>query len=198
MAENWKAVPGHEGVYEVSDHGRVKSLNRTILVTRKGRKIRRRFPGQMISIHTDKRGYQRLCLQKAGEVRPVQVSWIVMEAFVGPRPPGQVVRHLDDNKSNNRLSNLAYGTVADNAEDARRNGTLNIGEKHARSKINSVMARIIYRIGLRMTAKEIAGVFGIHHGTVYNIRRGACWAHATAAQRAAAAYAVLREVNDEA
>lgn len=45
------------------------------------------------------------------------------EAFLGPRPDGLVVRHLDDDRTNNRASNLAYGTASDNQRDSVRNGT---------------------------------------------------------------------------
>ena len=51
-----------------------------------------------------------------------KVASLVAFAFIGPRPDGNVVRHLDGNKDNNRADNLAYGTHQDNADDDRRLG----------------------------------------------------------------------------
>lgn len=100
MSENWKWVPGHEGDLEVSDHGRV----------------RRYLPG-----HNDTDGYLRISGGKRG-ARALSVHHLVASVFLGPRPEGAVVRHLNDTKTDNRASNLAYGTRADNWADGERNG----------------------------------------------------------------------------
>ena len=55
---------------------------------------------------------------------------VIAELFIGPRPDGQMVRHLDDDKENNHASNLAYGTHLDNVADATRNGRMAKGDKH--------------------------------------------------------------------
>lgn len=57
---------------------------------------------------------------------------LVAAAFIGPRPPGKIVRHLDGNRKNPRWGNLAYGTYAENTQDAIAHGT-HSGEKPDRS-----------------------------------------------------------------
>lgn len=58
------------------------------------------------------------------------VHLLILEAFQGPRPEGTVTRHLDGDKTNNRLSNLRRGTPAENSQDAMRHGT-HIGTERA-------------------------------------------------------------------
>ncbi len=103
--EQWRPIPGWEGLYQVSDHGRVRSL-RTGKILKAGMNRRHR--------------HVALC---SGGGKSFRVHRLVMEAFVGPLPEGMEVRHLDDDPDNNRLSNLVYGTRSENMLDRVRNGT---------------------------------------------------------------------------
>ncbi|WP_136244753.1 NUMOD4 domain-containing protein [Mycobacterium intracellulare] len=120
--EQWRAVVGYEGLYEVSDHGRVRSLDRTIphnLWPHTSRTIR----GRMLTPNTRRpHGYQTVQLCRNNKVNRAEVHWLVLEAFVGSRPPGMFGLHWDDDGSNNRLSNLRWGTNRENQLDAIRNG----------------------------------------------------------------------------
>lgn len=104
--ERWARLPGYEDYFWVSSIGRVYAAPRR---TTAGR-IRR--PGVEV-----KSGY--LSHRLLGKTFRVHV--LVALAFIGPRPDGMVVRHLDDDPSNNTVENLAYGTRQDNADDAVRN-----------------------------------------------------------------------------
>jgi HNH endonuclease/NUMOD4 motif len=108
--ETWRPVCGHPG-YEVSDLGRVRSLDRVIHFP-DGRS--RRAPGVPLSPVADKLGYRFVTL--AGRRRPVHQ--LVLEAFVGSRPDGYESLHGNDVPSDNRLTNLRWGTRADNVQDA--------------------------------------------------------------------------------
>jgi hypothetical protein len=108
--ERWLPVVGWEGLYEVSDVGRVRSLPRN---TTRGKVLR---PGSVPA------GYPAVNLHKAGDGgRTRTIHTLMAAAFIGPRPPGQYVRHLDDVKTHNVLSNLAYGPPRANTEDMIRN-----------------------------------------------------------------------------
>ena len=109
--EEWRAVPGYEGHYEVSDHGRVRSLDR-VVVDRKDRTLRCR--GRVLRPGTNRYGYQYVSLSKGGTGKTVTVHRLVTAAFIGPRPVGLDVMHADDNPANNHLSNLSYGTTTEN------------------------------------------------------------------------------------
>lgn len=120
MSEEWRAIPGYEGYFEVSTLGRVRSLDRT--VERKNG-IVQKVSEKLLS--TDKRtdkGYICVSLRKDGKRRTVNVHDAMAAAFLGPRPEKHYVRHWDDDRDNNTLANLRYGLPGDNSRDAVRNG----------------------------------------------------------------------------
>ena len=115
MVEEWRPVPGWETLYEVSDQGRVRSLPRT---TRTGS-----WEGRVRKPNILKSGHLQVALWKESRRTTLGIHVLVMAAFVGPRPEGQEVRHLDGNPANNTLLNLTYGTRSDQRMDDVRNGT---------------------------------------------------------------------------
>jgi hypothetical protein len=81
--------------------------------------------------------YPTVSLKIDGKFRPVKVHLIVAYAWHGPPKPGQICRHLDDNPNNFDSDNLAWGTHAENMQDAIRNGRYLVGERHHRIGIRS-------------------------------------------------------------
>lgn len=109
--EEWRQIPGWPG-YLVSDHGRVRSPHSW-----------RGQPNRILLGNPSVQGYPTVTLCSAGERRRTRVHVLVAEAFLGPRPEGQVIRHLDGNQLNNRPENLRYGTPGENERDKVRHGT---------------------------------------------------------------------------
>ena len=68
-------------------------------------------------------GYQQVNLYREGRQHDVYVHHLVAEAFLGPRPGGMEIRHLNGNQLDNRADNLAWGTHGDNERDKVRHGT---------------------------------------------------------------------------
>jgi len=108
-AEEWRPVAGFAD-YEVSDLGRVRSRSR------------KRSP-RVLACPPGTRGYRKVTLRREGKNFTRHVHVLVCEAFHGPRPDGQMVRHLDGNQLNNAASNLAWGSAVENAADMKRHGT---------------------------------------------------------------------------
>ena len=109
--EEWRAVPGYEGLYQVSSWGRVLSLPR------------KSTQGGIRKLQTNSKGYQYVALCKDGVVRTHSVHELVAAAFYGPRPAwAEVIRHLDDDPSHNHADNLTYGTFSENMFDRGRHG----------------------------------------------------------------------------
>lgn len=113
-AERWLPAVGHPD-YEVSDHGRVRSIGRTVL-GKDGRRLR--FKGR--PRRPVARGNGHLWITFPGQVNR-SVHSLVLEAFVCPRPPGMWGCHADDDPTNNHLSNLRWAFPRDNHADMKRN-----------------------------------------------------------------------------
>ena len=107
MEEIWKDVPEYENLYQVSNLGRVKSLERTIK-TKKGvyQKFKERI--KTTNSRNTKNGYLRVSLCKQGKQKTFLVHQLVAIAFLGHKINGMkyVVNHKDFNKLNNNASNL--------------------------------------------------------------------------------------------
>lgn len=115
--EQWRPVVGFEGLYEVSNIGRVRSLDRQIGNGARGTRFMR---GRLLSAKPgSKNGYLYVSV---GNTRRL-VHRLVLEAFVGPCPEGMECCHNDSNRTNNRVENLRWGTRFDNCQDIREAGT---------------------------------------------------------------------------
>lgn len=116
--ERWLPVPGREGLYEVSDQGRVRSMDR-IITCRNG--VKQHYPGKTLTPTLAVTGYYHIDLGRDG------VRWLVhrlvLTAFVGVAPPGAECCHNDGNRANNRLENLRWDTHTANMYDKQRHGT---------------------------------------------------------------------------
>ena len=111
----WKPIVGFPD-YEVSDRGEIRSRDR---VNSYGRRVRGRLMQQ--SFNSD--GHLKCELRVDGKGVTVKVHRVVLEAFVGPCPPGEECRHLNDVKTDNRWpENLKWGTRSENMYDRTRNG----------------------------------------------------------------------------
>lgn len=115
--EHWRPVAGIENRYEVSCRGRVRRRYLELAVPRQSSpKPARVVLPELVLRGTLQKGYVWHGLGRGGSTRRA-AHRLIAEAFIGPRPPGQVVRHLDGNKLNNAVENLAYGSVAENIGD---------------------------------------------------------------------------------
>jgi hypothetical protein len=132
MTEQWRDVVGYEGIYSVSDEGRVRSEERVIEVAGAGRAGPwRRVKARIMKQHADPRGQMHLGLHFDGIQEMVVVQRLVLAAFVGPCPPGMESQHRDGNLANNTLANLRYVTRRDNAANCIRNGNhQNVNQTH--------------------------------------------------------------------
>jgi hypothetical protein len=121
MTEQWLPVAGWEGAYEVSDQGRVRSLERTVL--RRGHGGKRRVPAKLLTPSPNDKGTMAVGLGNGTrKTTRRQVGRLVLETFVGPCPPGLECCHANDNPADNRLINLRWDTRSANQVDRVHNG----------------------------------------------------------------------------
>lgn len=133
FAEEWRDVVGFEGIYQVSNYGRVKSLPR---VVRKGGKTGEVLTKEMqLTPRQDQNGYTRVYLNENGRTRFMPVHRLVAKAFI-PNPDNKPqVNHIDGNKSNNCVSNLEWCTNSENQKHAYRIGLNRVTGRAGRPKV---------------------------------------------------------------
>lgn len=167
LRERWRPVPDWKD-YEVSTLGRVRSWKTRTSAT----------PGAILRWLRGPQGYWQVNLHEDGVRATKQVHKLVALAFLGPRPEGMQIRHLDGNPQNPKLSNLAYGTCAENCADARVHGTYVHGESCGKSKLTE--AQVLEIRSLRasgMVYREIGQLYGVSITNVYDICRRKTWTH---------------------
>lgn len=119
--EEWRPVPGYEGSYEVSNLGRVRSLERSVKTT--DERIRT-VPSKVLKQTANRNpGYLKVGLSRGGSVTVYRVHRLVAQVFVPGEGPGLEVCHQDGNHRNNESGNLRWGTRGDNLRDSVRHGT---------------------------------------------------------------------------
>lgn len=165
MSEVWKPVTGYEGLYEVSDLGRVRSLDR-VVTGKDGRD--ERHNGKILRSQKLYNGYLEVHVSKNGKRKHRTIHSLVAEAFLGPRPRGRDVMHVDGDRANNALENLRYGTRSENLRS-----TYAYGGKQANGKLS---LEDVTDIRKRLTANEpvlsIAERYGVNSAAVYHIKNG--------------------------
>lgn len=132
--EEWRPVVGWEGLYEVSDQGRVRSLDRHLTVrSRWGQMMPQTYRGQLMTISdAHAGGYCTVKLTRDGKGSMHYVHRLVLEAFVGPRPDGMEACHNSGDPADNRPGNLRWDTTTGNMADKVRHGTNGEGPRKTR------------------------------------------------------------------
>lgn len=169
MTEDWRWIPGYEGLYQVSSLGRVASVP--------GRRRRERL---VFSPEITGAGYRRATLCRDGARSRASIHVLVLLAFAGPRPPGAVCRHLDGDRKNNQLANLRWGTQEENCADRARHGRTprSAGIANGAAKLTAASVREIRQ---RYAAGELqaglAAEYGVVQSRISAIVRRASWRH---------------------
>lgn len=172
--ETWRPIPGFKN-YEVSSIGRIRSWK--IKGSNANRLTSKPW---LLKTPRANTGYLMVCLSFTnGKQRSYPIHRLVALAFLGRPKPGEVCRHLNDNKLDNRPGNLAWGTQRENVLDAIRNGT-RTGERASGAKLTK--QQVIEILASNESAKSLAKRYGIEFHTIYDIRLGKTWKEIPRAQ----------------
>jgi hypothetical protein len=165
--ERWLPIPGYEGLYEVSDLGRVRSKKRS-------------SEWRLINPKTTSKGYKVIGLYTNGNREVVQIHRLVLSAFVGPRPKGCFGCHNNGIASDNKLPNLRWDTQAGNMSDKAKHGTTpsQAGSKNPRAKLTeSEVVEIRRRLEIGHSQKLIAKDYAVAATLISQIHLRQIWTH---------------------
>ena len=149
----WRPIPGFAG-YEASEGGQVRNV----------------LTGRVLGIN--KFGKSQLWID--GRNKTIRTGRLILLAFKGPSldPECNFARHLDDDVLNNRLDNLAWGTVADNYADAVRNGTdYSACRRGRKQSAETVAKRVAARAGYRHSPETLAKISQSHSSPEMRARK---------------------------
>ena len=164
MSETWTAIAGFDGVYEVSDRGRVKRI-----LTSAGARA-----GRVLIPQAMKRGYLRVTLWKGGEAKRFLLHRLVALNFIGNSP--LQINHKDGDKNNNAVFNLEFVSPKENIHHAMTTGLRDTrGEKNSQAKLNDKTVRMIRRSSL--SGYRLAKQLNVTQRVISLIRRGLAWEH---------------------
>ncbi len=175
MREEWRPVQGYEGRYEVSNLGRVRSIDRfytdAIGVTQ-------RYTGRVLRPVKAGAGYDTVVLSAKGVQRRVYVHRLVAAAFLEPQDGRREVNHMNGNKTDNRAANLEYVTPAENKSHASRMGLLAVGSRNTQTKLKAEDVIEIRRLLAEGEYQRvIASKYGVCQTTIGDIHRSVTWRH---------------------
>lgn len=174
VAEEWRTVEGYEGCYEVSNQGRVRSIDKVVrtnggrFATKRG-KIRRSVMG--------KAGYYLVTLCDACKTKTFLVHRLVATAFVPACADRPHVNHINGIKTDNRPENLEWVTPKENKRHASELGLTPSGERQGNAKLTWDRVKEIRRIYIETGAKQrdLAKQFGISQPTVAQVVQWKTW-----------------------
>lgn len=183
--EIWLPVVSYDGLYEVSDLGRVRSLDRSKWNGRCFYVQRGRVLSQKPNVRS---GYVHVNLCKDGIAESLVAHRLVLEAFVGPCPEGMECCHNNGVRHDIRLLNLRWDTIANNHADKHLHGTSRAGKalawidsrgvNNGQAKIDDSIVRQMFKMRAEgLLNKEIAERISMSNMTVSLVLRRKSWSH---------------------
>jgi hypothetical protein len=181
IIERWLPVAGYEGLYEVSDMGRVRSLDRICYSPKRGAQKRK---GTILvnKVNKNRLSYRQVTLWKEGTAVYLYVHRLVLSAFAGPGPDGKQCAHGDGDTGNNRLTNLRWATIPENMSDKKLHGTDSSGERNGAAKLTEDQVRVIRLEYARHSyhdsnSLELAQRYRISRASLGHIVNRKTWTH---------------------
>lgn len=168
--ETWKDVKGYEGLYQDSDKGRVKSLERISIMKNGSKRLIRE---RILKPRPTRDGYVQVCLcNSKGEKKNSFIHRLVCEAFHKNPMNKPCVNHIDENKTNNAVSNLEWCTYKENNNHGIHNAKIGKANVKNKSKPVGQYTTDGELIKVWQSASEVKRQLGFSHGFIGDTARG--------------------------
>jgi hypothetical protein len=171
IKEIWKDIPNYEGMYQISNLGRVKSLSREVFHGNG-----KRFCDETImKPKLETTGYFSICLRKDRASKTIKIHRLIAMLFIDNPQNKATVNHINGIKTDNRIENLEWCTIQENIQHAISTGLKRTakGEKHGQSKLlDSDIEYIKNNYIKHKNSKQLSQMFGITYGYVSMIAKG--------------------------
>lgn len=151
MEEIWKPISNFEGLYEVSNLGNVRSVDRIKTQWNRYQNVKVKYKGQLLKKHK-LRGYYAVNMWKNGKMYNKQIHRLVAQAFIPNQDNFPIVNHIDGNKTNNRVENLEWCSYSHNTKEAYRIGLKTISDKHKQAT-----RKLGLQSGKKIAQKDLLG-----------------------------------------
>ena len=177
--EQWKPIKEWKGFYEISDLGRVKSLDHVVeRFSISGNLCFCHYKGRVLKLVIRRDGYRKVTLSRSGKRKDYNVHRLTFRAFHG-KITAEHIMHLDGDSGNNKAENLRQGSASCNDAFKIDHGTQARGERQGRSKLTKkdVIEIRAFVVAGELTHAAIAEIYGISRGTVSNIASRRTWKH---------------------
>ncbi|MEO0849205.1 MAG: NUMOD4 domain-containing protein [Cyanobacteria bacterium J06648_1] len=175
-------IRGYEGYYQVSNYGKVRSLDRVIKEkTGKTQTLK----GRVLKLRINPGGYYYIGLGKNGTKATFAIHQLVAQVFLDNPENKPIVNHIDGKKLNNSVANLEWATYSENLKHAYKTGLRQavqieaVGSKNYKRKLKPEQVIEIKRLLAtgNLTHKEIAIRFSVARSTITEIKSGKRWNH---------------------
>ena len=170
--EIWKDIESYEGIYQVSNYGKIKSLKRNVLMKGKFNYFKEE---KILNPSTHKNGYLAIGLTKENKTKTFKVHRIVALHFIDNFLNKPEINHIDSDKSNNNVLNLEWCTSKENKEHAVKNKLNAFGEKSSGSKLTEKEVLEIRESNLSPT--ELSEKYKVNKGSISSIKNRKTWNH---------------------
>lgn len=162
MNEIWKDIEGYEGLYQVSNFGRIKSF--------------KSFKSKILKPSLQSAKYLQITLCK-NEKKSVLMHRLVAKAFIVNPNNLPWVNHIDGNKLNNNVDNLEWNTEKEDCENKRKRNVIPKGENHGRAKLTEKQVSTIKELKGQYTYKKLGEMFNVTKYAIYLIYKNKNWKH---------------------
>lgn len=170
--EIWKDIQGYEGLYQVSNFGRVKSLKRKVKSGENYVTVKEKIRKQGI-----RKGYYYLQLHKNDISKKHSIHRLVAQAFIHNPENKPQINHRDGNRFNNNIYNLEWCNLEENIKHENETGLRPKGEKNGNSKLTEKQVLEIRENKEKLNQKQLSEKYKVHRDTIGRITNKTIWKH---------------------